>query len=291
LLVDERRNELNMIFHFDVVRLDRGEGWRWKPWTLPDLKAIYSRFDRELDIHCWQTVFLSNHDNPRAVSHFGDDSPEFRVPSAKLLATMLLTLKGTPFIYQGDELGMTNYPFRKIEEFDDIEVRNAWRAEVVTKQVDPEEFLAHMLKTSRDHSRTPMQWNDSEDAGFTNARRPWLAVNPNYREVNARRAQTDPDSVYNYFRQIISLRKRALALVYGDYHDLDPINPTIFSYTRTLGPDRYLIVLNFSRDEIAYTFPEDLKAKQLLLSNRKTSEENTTLANLRGWEARVYQAQ
>jgi oligo-1,6-glucosidase len=291
LLVDERRNELNMIFHFDVVRLDRGEGWRWKPWTLPDLKAIYSRFDRELDIHCWQTVFLSNHDNPRAVSHFGDDSPEFRVPSAKLLATMLLTLKGTPFIYQGDELGMTNYPFRKIEEFDDIEVRNAWRAEVVTKQVDPEEFLAHMLKTSRDHSRTPMQWNDSEDAGFTTARRPWLAVNPNYREVNARRAQPDRDSVYNYFRQMISLRKKTPALVYGDYHDLDPINPTIFSYTRALGPDRYLIVLNFSRDEIAYTFPEDLKAKQLLLSNRKTSEENTTLANLRGWEARVYQAQ
>ena len=290
LLVDERRNELNMIFHFDVVRLDRGEAWRWKPWTLPDLKAIYSRFDKGLDTHCWQTVFLSNHDNPRAVSHFGDDSPEFRVQSAKLLSTMVLTLKGTPFLYQGDELGMTNYPFRRIEEFDDIEVKNAWKAEVLTNQVDAQEFLAHMLKTSRDHSRTPMQWDDSEKAGFTSAKRAWLAVNPNYREINARRAEADPDSVYNYFRQMIELRRNTPALVYGDYHDLDPINPAIFSYTRTLGPERYLIVLNFSRDEVAYTFPDDLKARELLLSNLRTSEENTTLANLRGWEARIYQA-
>jgi oligo-1,6-glucosidase len=279
-----------MIFHFDVVRLDRGEAWRWKPWTLPDLKAIYSRFDKALDTHCWHTVFLSNHDNPRAVSHFGDDSPKFRVQSAKLLSTLLLTLKGTPFIYQGDELGMTNYPFRRIEEFDDIEVKNAWKAEVLTKQVDPQEFLAHMLKTSRDHSRTPMQWNDSENAGFTSAKRAWLFVNPNYREINARRAQADPDSVYNYFRQLIELRRKTPALVYGDYHDLDPINPTIFSYTRTLGSERFLIVLNFSRDEAAYSFPEGLKARRLLTSNLRTSEENTTLANLRAWEARIYQA-
>ena len=123
LLVDERRQELNMILHFDAVRLNR-DGWRWKPWTLPDLKAIYSRFDRELDNHSWSTLFLSNHDNPRPVSSFGDDSPAYRLPSAKVLATMLLTLKGTPFIYQGDELGMTNYPFSRIEEFDDIEVKN-----------------------------------------------------------------------------------------------------------------------------------------------------------------------
>jgi oligo-1,6-glucosidase len=290
LFVDERRNELNMIFHFDVVRLDRGEAWRWKPWTLPDVKAIYDRFDKGLDAHCWQTVFLSNHDNPRAVSHFGDDSPEFRVPSAKLLATMLLTMKGTPFIYQGDELGMTNYPFRSIEEFDDIEVKNAWKAEVLTQQVDPKEFLAHLLRTSRDHSRTPMQWDDSKNAGFTSAQRAWLAVNPNYREINARRAQADPESVYNYFRRMIELRRKSPALVYGDYHDLDPINPAIFSYTRTLGSERYLIVLNFSRDEIAFTFPGDLKARGLLLSNLRTSEKNATRANLRGWEARVYQA-
>ena len=290
LLVDERRNELNMIFHFDVVRLDRGEAWRWKPWALPDLKAIYSRFDKGLDTHSWHTVFLSNHDNPRAVSHFGDDSPEFRVPSAKLLSTMLLTLKGTPFIYQGDELGMTNYPFRRIEEFDDVEVKNAWKAEVLTKQVDPEEFFAHMLKTSRDHSRTPMQWNDSDNGGFTSAVKPWLAVNQNYKQINAQQAQTDPDSIYNYFRRMIDLRKKTPALIYGDYDDLDPANPVIFSYTRTLGSARYLVVLNFSKDEVAYSFPDDRKGKRLLISNLDSEEENVSQVNLRAWEARVYQS-
>ena len=125
------------------------------------------------------------------------------MPSAKALATMLLTLKGTPFIYQGDELGMTNYPFTRIEEFDDIEVKNAWKAEVLTNQVSTDEFIAHMLKTSRDHSRTPMQWDDSLNAGFTTAAaKPWLAVNPNYKEINAKQALGDQDSIYNYFREM-----------------------------------------------------------------------------------------
>ena len=290
LLVDERRNELNMIFHFDVVRLDRGEAWRWKPWALPDLKAIYSRFDKGLDAHSWHTVFLSNHDNPRAVSHFGDDSPEYRVPSAKLLATMLLTLKGTPFIYQGDELGMTNYPFRGIEEFDDIEVKNAWKTEVLTKQVSPEEFISHMLKTSRDHSRTPMQWDDSAHAGFTTSAKPWLAVNPNYKELNAERALANPNSVYHHFRRMIDLRKNAPSLIYGDYHDLDPAHPVIFCYTRSLGSDRYLVVLNFSSGNVTYTFPGGLKAGRLLLSNLETQEKDVSVVYLQPWEARVYEA-
>ena len=152
LLVDERRKELTMIFQFDAVSIDH-KGWRWKPWTLPDLKAIYTRFEKGLDVHSWNTVFLSNHDNPRVVSRFGDDSPQYRVPSAKALATMLLTLKGTPFIYQGDELGMTNYPFTKIEEFDDIQVKNAWKAEVLTNQVSVADYIAQLRKTSRDHAR------------------------------------------------------------------------------------------------------------------------------------------
>ena len=290
LLVDERRNELNMIFHFDVVRLDRGEAWRWKPWTLPDLKAIYGRFDKGMDAHCWQTVFLSNHDNPRAVSHFGDDSPEYIVPSAKLLATMLLTLKGTPFIYQGDELGMTNYPFRGIEEFDDIEVKNAWKAEVLTNQVSAEEFFAHMLKTSRDHSRTPMQWNASSNAGFTSAARPWLAVNPNYQKVNAESALANPDSIYHYFRRLTTLRRTAPALIYGDYEDLDPVDPVIFAYTRTLGSEQYLVVLNFSKDSVTYDLPQGVRAGKLIISNVQCTEEGKLLLNLKGWEARVYKA-
>jgi oligo-1,6-glucosidase len=288
LLVDERRKELNMIFHFDVVRLNR-QGWRWVPWTLTDLKGIYARFDRELDVHCWHTVFLSNHDNPRPVSNFGDDSPLYRVPSAKVLATMLLTLKGTPFIYQGDELGMTNYPFTKIDEFDDIEVKNAWKAEVLTHRIDGEDYLSHMRKTSRDHSRTPMQWDDSSNAGFTTAARPWLAVNPNYKEINARQELADQNSIYHYFKQMIELRKKNPVFVYGDYLDLDPENPSLFVYTRTLAADRFLVTLNFSTYSLAYSLPNGLKTGQLMLSNLGGSEEHTSTIHLEPWEARVYQ--
>jgi len=287
LLVDERRHELDMIFHFDVVRLNR-EGWRWKPWTLPGLKAIYARFNQELDVNNWHTVFLSNHDNPRPVSSFGDDSPLYRVPSAKVLATMLLTLKGTPFIYQGDELGMTNYPFTKIEEFDDIEVRNAWEAEVLTNRIDAADYLFHMRKTSRDHSRTPMQWDDSPNSGFTTAARPWLAVNPNYQEINAAQALADPNSIYLYFKRLLELRKKTPAFVYGDYHDLNPEHPFLFVYTRTLATDKFFIALNFSANALTYSLPNGLKTGQLLLSNLGGTEEDASTIQLKAWEARIY---
>jgi oligo-1,6-glucosidase len=286
-LVDERRNELNMIFQFDVVGIDRNR-WRKKPWTWPAVKAIYAGYDKALDVHSWNTVFLSNHDNPRVVSHFGDDSPQYRVPSAKLLATILLTQKGTPFIYQGDELGMTNYPFTKIEEFDDIEVKNAWKAEVLTGQVDAAEYIAHLRKTGRDHSRTPMQWDESANAGFTTAPKAWLAVNPNYKEINAKQALADQDSVYNYFKKILELRKKTPALIYGDYKDLDPQHPSVFAYTRTLGAEKVLVVLNLSQGNVAYTLPDGLKAGQLALSNLNGKEENVTTLDLKGWEARIY---
>ena len=157
-----------MIFNFDAVRLNRN-GDAWRDWTLPELKAIYTQQDQALDVHSWNTVFLSNHDNPRVVSAFGNDSPLYRVASAKALATMLLTLKGTPFIYQGDELGMTNYPFTSIEQCDDIAVKNAWKALVLTNQVPADAFMANVRKVSRDNARTPMQWDNSANAGFTTA--------------------------------------------------------------------------------------------------------------------------
>jgi oligo-1,6-glucosidase len=201
---------------------------------------------------------------------------------------MLLTLKGTPFIYQGDELGMTNYPFTKIDEFDDIQVKNAWKAEVLTGQVSIGEYIGHLLKTSRDHSRTPMQWDDSANGGFTTGAKAWLAVNPNYKEINARQALADPNSIYDYFKRMIELRKRTPALIYGDYNDLDPQNPNVFAYTRTLGADKYLVVLNLSKNDLAYTLPAGLKAGKLALSNLDAKEENVTVVNLKGWEARVY---
>ena len=286
-LVDERRKELNMIFNFDVVRLNR-DGNQWRDWTLPELKAIYATQDQALDVHSWNTIFLSNHDNPRLVSTFGDDSPAFRVPSAKLLATMLLTLKGTPFIYQGDELGMTNYPFTRIEEFDDIEVKNGWKADVLTGKVKADDYIANLRKTSRDHSRTPMQWDSSANGGFTTAAKPWLAVNPNYKSINAREELSDPNSIYNYFAKMVKFREKTPALVYGDYEDLDPQNAKIFAYTRTSGRDKYLVVLNFSENNTSYTLPGGLKAGQLQISNLNTKEENTPELKLKGWEARIY---
>ena len=201
---------------------------------------------------------------------------------------MLLTLKGTPFIYQGDELGMTNYPFTRIEEFDDIEVKNGWKADVLTGKVKGDDYIANLRKTSRDNSRTPMQWDSSPNAGFTTAAKPWLAVNPNYKDINARQELGDPNSIYNYFSKMAKFREKTPALVYGDYEDLDPQNEKIFAYTRTVAKDKYLVVLNFSEDSISYTLPGGLKAGQLQISNLSTKEEKTSVLKLKGWEARVY---
>jgi oligo-1,6-glucosidase len=183
---------------------------------------------------------------------------------------------------------MTNYPFTKIEEFNDIEVKNAWKAEVLTGQVSATEYIDNLRKTSRDHSRTPMQWDDSANGGFTTGAKAWLAVNPNYREINAKQALADQNSVYIYFKKLIELRKKTPALIYGNYRDLDPQHPSIFVYTRSLGTDKYLVVLNLSKDNVSYTLPEGLKAGQLALSNSDAKEENVTAVNLKGWEARIY---
>ncbi len=289
MLVDERRHELDMIFNFDAVRIGHPTAG-WTGWTLPKLKAIYTEQDRMLDPHSWNTVFLSNHDNPRVVSAFGDDSPEWREKSAKVLATMVLTLKGTPFIYQGDELGMPNYPFKGIEDFDDIEVKNAWKAYVESGKISKDVFLENVRKVARDNSRTPMQWDDSPNGGFSTGK-PWLAVNPNYKQINAARALRDKDSVYHYFQRLLAFRKATKAFSYGSYKDLDPQNEKIFAYTRALRGEKYLVVLNFSRDAIKYALPAGVKAGKLMLSNQAAAEENANSLAMKGWEARVYRVE
>jgi oligo-1,6-glucosidase len=287
-LVDERRNELDTIFNFDAVRLNRN-GEAWRDWTLPELKVIYAQQNQALDVHSWNTIFLSNHDNPRVVSAFGNDSPLYRVASAKALATMLLTLKGTPFIYQGDELGMTDFPFTSIDQCDDIAVKNAWKALVLTNQVPADVFMANVRKVSRDNARTPMQWDNSPNAGFTTAAaKPWLAVNPNYLEINAKQELSDKGSIYHYFRQMTDVRRSSLAFVYGDYKDLDPANPKIFAYTRVNGAEKYLVVLNFSTEAVTYKLSAGVKANQLVISNLGKTDERGETLNLKPWEARVY---
>jgi oligo-1,6-glucosidase len=284
-IVDERRHELNMIFNFDAVRINRN-GHDYKTWALPEFKAIYSAHAAALDAHSWDTVFLSNHDNPRLVSSFGDDSPEFRVPSAKLLSTLLLTMRGTPFFYQGDELGMTNFPFTDIKQFDDIEVKNAYKADVLTGHIPLDAFIKNLQLTSRDNARTPMQWDATPNAGFTTAAKPWLAINPNHTQINAAQQLADKNSIYHYTQQMIALRHKTPALVYGDYKDLDPAHAQVFAYTRTLNADRYLIVLNMSKTALTYTLPSP--SGKLILANSTTTEANTTTLHLAPWESRVY---
>jgi oligo-1,6-glucosidase len=282
-LVDDRRHELDMIFNFDTVRLNR-DGRNWRAWSLPELKAIYTRQDRALGKHCWNAIFLANHDNPRLVSAFGDDAPEYRERSAKLLATMLLTLKGTAYLYQGDELGMTNYPFRSIEEYDDIEAKNAWTHDVLTGHESAAHYLGNLAKVSRDHARTPMQWDDSTHGGFTTAAKPWLAVNPNYVATNAARSLADSDSIFHYTQRLLALRRLSLAFVYGDYEDLLPEHPHVFAYTRVLGDERYLVVLNFWREAIPFPLASDVSYVRVVMSNAMASDSRAELAP---WEARV----
>ncbi|TCO81266.1 oligo-1,6-glucosidase [Plasticicumulans lactativorans] len=288
LFTDARRGELSMIFHFDIVRLDR-DNWRKTDWTLPQLKATYTTIDRTAGAHGWNTSFLCNHDNPRAVSHFGDDDPAWHARSAKALATLMLTQRATPFLYQGDELGMTNYPFERIEQYDDVEVKGLWRTLVETGRVPAAELLAHLRQTSRDHARTPMQWSADAHGGFTTGT-PWLAVNPNHREINAAAQLGEPDSVYHHHRRLIELRHRTPALVYGAYADIDPEHPRVFAYTRTLDDERYLVLINFGREPVTYALPPDIRIADTLIDNGAgaSTANGQASVSLAGWQATVY---
>ncbi|MFE8148440.1 alpha-glucosidase [Brenneria goodwinii] len=286
--INADRNELNMLFHFDVVRLDR-DNWRKTAWTLPALKEAYQKIDRSGRLG-WNTSFLSNHDNPRAVSHFGDDSDQWRVVSAKALATMMLTQRATPFLYQGDELGMTNFPFKTVKDFEDVEVRGLWKVLVESGKVPADEFLEHIRQTSRDNARTPMQWNTAINGGFSKGT-PWLAVNPNYSQINAASQINAQDSVYSYHRELIALRRQTPALIYGEYNDLDPQHSKIFAYTRTLGDQQYLVVINFTHDNVEWDIPNGKKVVKTLISNRseQTAAPGESHLTMKPWQAAIFQ--
>ena len=285
---DPQHHELNMLFNFDLVRLDR-DGWRKTDWTLQQLKATYTKIDNGAGYDGWNTSFLSNHDNPRAVSHFGNDSPLWREASAKALATMMMTQRATPFIYQGDELGMTNYPFKRIEDYEDVEVRGQWTDFVVSGKVPAQEYLQNVSQTSRDNARTPMQWNSKPNAGFTTGK-PWLAVNPDYVQINAASQEHNPDSVYNYYRQLIVLRSQTPALIYGKFKDIDPANGKVFAYTRTQGDQRYLVVINFTEQPLNYSLPEGIIINKLALDSGPghTAKEGASRLDLQPWQASIY---
>ncbi len=237
---------LQSFFQFDHVEIGREDDDRHEPrdWSLPELKAALTRWDEAFGDEAWPSVFLGNHDLPRAVSYFGDDRPAYRRRSAKLLATLLLTLRGTPYVYQGDEIGMTNAPFESLEDFRDVETINDVQ-ERVAAGADRETLLEQHRALGRDNARTPMQWTDGPEAGFTDGT-PWLLVNPNHETVNVDDERADPDSVLHYYRRLITLRHEHDVFVYGDYELMAPDRRSVYAYRRVLGDDEVVVTLNFS---------------------------------------------
>ncbi len=287
LFVDERRGELSMMIMFDLVRIDIGPMGK-TDWQLPGVKQVLSRIDQAVGEHGWTTSYLTNHDNPRAVSHFGNDG-EWRVRSAKALATMMLTLRGTPILYQGDELGMTNFPFETIDDFDDVAIKGFWRELVETGMIPADAFIENVKQFARDNARTPMQWDDGPHAGFSTGE-PWLAINPNYTEINAATQVTDHQSVFGHHRQLIDLRRNTPALVHGAFEDIDPTHEHVFAYTRSLDGERLLVVINFTQTIVTYPLPDGTAIGDTLIDNTEgaTAASGAIEVELAPWQATVY---
>ena len=281
--VNEDENELNMIFHFDHLTMDFGLEGKYDPipFDFIKFKKIFSSWDKLFSNKGWNSIFLGNHDFSRIVSRFGNDN-EFHEESSKLLATLLMTLRGTPSLYQGDEIGMTNINYNNISFYDDVETINAWK-EAIDNKKNMEKFFEAIQKQSRDNARTPMQWNNKKNAGFSKAE-PWIKVSDNYKKINVKNQEKDLGSILNYYKLLIKLRKENSTLVYGKYKDLEPMNAKIFSYKRWDKNDVFIIHLNFSNCIVKINISE-IKDYKLVTSNY-TFVKNSY--NLRPWEARIY---
>ncbi|MFI6082913.1 alpha-glucosidase [Streptomyces sp. NPDC051217] len=293
LFTDPARAEVDMVFQFEHVGLDHGDGkFDVRPLNLLDLKASLGRWQDGLGGTGWNSLYWNNHDQPRVVSRFGDDGPGNRVRSATMLATVLHLHRGTPYVYQGEELGMTNAPFTSIDDFRDIESLNHY-AEAVDRGTDPARVLAGLRAMGRDNARTPMQWDASPHAGFTTGT-PWIPVNPNHTEVNAEAAYADPSSVFHHYRGLIALRHSEPVVAHGDFTMLLPEDPRVYAYTRRLvetdGTATELLVLgNFTGDTAAVDLPDDgWRDADLLIGNVPHPEPLGTTLTLAPWEARVH---
>jgi oligo-1,6-glucosidase len=292
-IVNEETGALTMLFQFEHVDLDAetgaDSGGTIKKIKLLDLKEVMTRWQKDLENRAWNSIFLSNHDQPRSVSRLGDDA-QFRVESAKLLGTFIHMLQGTPYVYQGDEIGMTNVAFESIEEYRDVATRNMYKEAVEEKGVDPQVALKVVHAKSRDNARTPMQWDSTEQAGFTSGT-PWIKVSPNYREINVADALADPNSVFHYYKKLIQLRKENPVIVYGTYDLILDSHEEIYAFTRTLKEERLLVILNFSGNTPVFHLPENISfvSTELLISNYEVNpHEDIHQISLRPYEARVY---
>lgn len=282
---------LSMLFEFEHMDLDTQPGkpkWFAQPLRLQDLKDVTMRWQKGLENRGWNSLYLTNHDQPRAVSRFGGDG-EYRVQSAKLLATLTHLLQGTPYIYQGEELGMTNVAFDDIADYRDVESLNMYREFVNERGYDPQVVLQMLRVKSRDNARTPMQWSAAANAGFTTGT-PWIKVNANYTAINAEQALADPDSIFHYYRRLIQLRKELPIIVHGTTDLLLADHPHIFAFTRTWQAERLLVILNFSRETPVFELPADLSdaTYEAVIGNYPIEPGTPDGTVLRPWEARVY---
>lgn len=288
LYSNPKRKELSMVFQFEHIGLDQIEGkekWDVKPLDLLDLKKVLSKWQTELEGEGWNSLFWNNHDLPRIVSRWGNDR-EYRVESAKMLATLLHGMKGTPYIYQGEELGMTNVRFEDINEYNDIETLNMYK-DRISKGYSHDEIMASIYAKGRDNARTPMQWDSTENAGFTTGK-PWLKVNKNYKFINAEDCLQDKDSIFYHYKKLINIRKHNDTIIYGDYKLLLPEDKNVFAYSRELNGDKIVVVCNFYNKEINLNFKEDFNNVEILLSNYKDSSILMKDLKLRPYEAIMY---
>lgn len=291
LYTDPARAEVDMIFTFEHVDLDSGPGGKWdlRPLELPRLKATLDRWQQGLADVGWNSLYWSNHDQPRPVSRFGDDSPQHRVRSATALATVLQLHRGTAYVYQGEELGMTNAPFATIDDFDDLESVNHYR-ERVARGDDPEQLLAALRVKSRDNARTPVQWTAGRHAGFTTGE-PWLAVNPNHVEVNAESQYDDPASVFSHYRRLIALRHDEPVVARGDFTLLLPEHERLWAFTRRADGVTLTVLAHLSDGELD-PVAEGVVASpgaEVVLTNEGTAA--SAYAPLGPWAARVLRSQ
>ena len=284
-------SELDMIFQFEHVSgsalkpCHHGK-WDGEAMTMPELRANFTKWQKDLEVCAWNSLFLSNHDQPRCVSRFGNDSEQYRELSAKMLATMTHFQKGTPYVYQGEELGMTNAYMENIADYRDIESLNAYKELTTKENIPAKTVMGYIKAVGRDNARTPMQWDASDNGGFTSGT-PWLQVNKNYKTINAAAQVNDPDSVFAYYKKLIALRHTNEVMVNGVYDVLIPDHPQIYAYTRTLGDKQLLVLCNDSDTNVA--IPAELQekihaAKNILIQNYKDTDEST----LRPYEAVVY---
>lgn len=282
--------ELNMVFQFEHMDVDSDEKagkWTTRKMDLRDLKKILTRWQKGLQDIAWNSLYWENHDQPRSVSRFGNDSDEYREISAKMLATCIHMMQGTPYVYQGEELGMTNCPFNTLDNFRDLESINAFHELTEQGKMTEEDMMAAIGYKGRDNARTPMQWDDSAYAGFSTAT-PWIMVNPNYTKINAKDQINREDSVFKYYQKLIKLRHESELIVYGTYDLILDDDKDIYSYIRTLGDEKLIVYCNFSENTREVELPEEFTNGKVLISNYIDAKVNHKIT-LRPYEAIVIQ--